>query len=102
MADIKLDLSRIASVPLEENYLAAVLRYLADSTLDIRANLRFEIAGRDQISESLLKVAEQLKREAGAVRNLSSGMDQISCAYRSTENRCGRSLILASNHGISD
>ena len=81
--NVKLECLRVASS--EENHLAALLSSYASEVRSINSNLRFEIAGRDQIASSLRKVAEQLEAESKALSNLASAARNLERQYRSTE-----------------
>lgn len=65
--------------------LSGNLSQLSGQADDIRRNLNFRIAGREQIAARLREVSERISREADAARSMGRGLEQAVAWYERTE-----------------
>lgn len=86
MARIYVEPEKARRTVQDELELAGKLSDLSQQVSEIRSNLRYKIAGREQISSRLQEVAEQISRESASARGLSSALQQVLTQYEQTEN----------------
>lgn len=85
MARIYINSQKAGKVVQSEAELSRFLHSLSQDVYDIRGNLRYKIAGREQISARLRQAAEQIERESNSAAALSTGLQQATMMYQKTE-----------------
>ena len=93
MARIYVEPAKVRRSAQDELDLARELDALSREVSQIRSNLRYKIAGREQISARLQETAEQIAKEAASTRGISSGLQQILTQYEQTENNNRDQLV---------
>lgn len=86
MAQIYIEPSKGRSVVEDEAQLFKTLAQLTGEVSRLRGNLRYQIAGRQQISDRLFQVMDQMAKEAALVKKMETGLEQIIKLYEQTEN----------------
>ena len=85
MADIFIDIAKAKGVLEKERSLSGHLRTLYTAIEDERNKLRYEIAGREQISAHWQQVSQQIKREADTIYSMGSALQSIVESYEYIE-----------------
>ena len=86
MARIRIEPAKAKRSVQDELSLEKKLSSLSHEVSTIRSNMRYKISGREQISERLRQVAQQISKEAVATKALGNGLQQIVAKYEQTEN----------------
>lgn len=86
MAKISIDPAKTKPCVTRMDDVARNLKELSGTLDDIRGNLGYKIAGREQIAARLRDVSGQVVREETAVRSMRDGLEQIVNQYLKTEN----------------
>lgn len=86
MARIYIEPTKARRSVQDEMELSRTLNGLAQEVISIRSALRYKIAGREQISERLRQVSQQILKEASSTRALGDSLQQIIGRYEQTEN----------------
>ncbi len=86
MARIHIEPAKAKRSVLDEQSLEKKLSNLSQEVSSIRSNMRYKISGREQISDRLRQVAQQISKEATSTRALSNGLQQVITKYEQTEN----------------
>lgn len=86
MANISIEPAKARKVCGDESDLKIMLVAFSDEVSCIKSELRYKIAGQEQISKRMEEVSEQLLKEAAATRSLGESLSQIVDKYEQTEN----------------
>ena len=108
MARIHIEPAKAKRSVLDDQSLEKKLSNLSQEVSSIRSNMRYKISGREQISDRLRQVAQQISKEATSTRALSNGLQQVITKYEQTENaardraKADKTSVQAAANGTSD